>query len=70
MVVGLSVLQPLEQFTLQSYSYHDADVICLVMVMSVDITIYGKTFEWENFRGFHGFSLNCKCFLTNYGLGD
>ena len=67
MVVGLSVLQPLEQFTLQSYSSHDADVICLVMVMSVDITVYGKTFEWENFRGF---SLNRECFLTNYGLGD
>ena len=70
MVIGLSVLQPLEQFTLQSYLSHDADVICLVMVMSVDITIYGKIFKWENLRGFCDFSFNCECFLTNYGLGD
>ena len=25
-------------------------------------TIYGKTFEGENFHGFHSFSLNCECF--------
>jgi len=29
-------------------------------------TIYGKTFEWENFHGFHDFSLNCKYIPVNY----
>jgi len=23
-------------------------------------TVYAKTFEWENFHGFHNFSLNCE----------
>ena len=27
-------------------------------------------FEGENFRGFHGFSLNRECFPMNYGLVD
>ena len=26
-------------------------------------TVYGKTFEWENFHGFRGFSANRKSFL-------
>ena len=25
-------------------------------------TVYGKTFEGENFHGFHGFSANCESF--------
>ena len=33
-------------------------------------TVYSKTFKRENFRGFHSFSLNSECFLTNYGLVD
>ena len=29
-------------------------------------TVYGKTFKWENFCGFHGFHIICKCFHTNF----
>ena len=29
-------------------------------------TIYGKTFEGENFRGFHGFSANRESFPLNH----
>ena len=31
----------------------------------VTATVYGKTFEWENFRGFRSFSPNHECFTTN-----
>ena len=33
-------------------------------------TVHGKTFEGENFHGFHGFSLICECFPMNHGLVD
>ena len=33
-------------------------------------TAYSKMFEGEKFHGFCDFSLNGKCFSTNYGLAD
>ena len=29
-------------------------------------TIYGKTFEGENIRGFHDYAANCGCFPLKY----
>ena len=54
---------------LSSTVVHAITIIYMGLVIA-EITIYGKTFEVKNFRGFHGFSLNCECFPTNYGLVD
>ena len=31
-------------------------------------TVYGKTFEWENFRSFRGFLFICECFPANFSF--
>ena len=51
-------------------SWSGSDVMCsksewFLMCMLLVATVYGKTFEGENFRGFCGFSPNRECFTTN-----
>ena len=43
--------------------------MCIYVYTRLSILPYtAKMFEGENFRSFHGFSLNRKCFPMNYGL--
>ena len=45
--------------------------VCVCAVKLSSITVYGKTFEWENFCVFHGFSVDRESFplesLAVYG---
>ena len=38
------------------------------MIYILQLIPYMENVCWENFDGFHGFSLNCESFLANHGL--
>ena len=40
-------------------------VICIAII-APSTTVSNETFEGENLRSFHGFSINCKNFPTNF----
>ena len=52
---------------LMHYLHHEEDHVSMTTQIPTltEDTVYGKTFEGENFRGFRGSSPNCKCFTMN-----